>query len=76
MDKRDQLADEFIRIAEELEKAAAHSRVTGERFRKHDVPRACAHMVACLGHISRAKKSLTECAEVHSGFAVIEDTEG
>jgi len=75
MDKREQLADEFIRIAEELEKAAAHSRITSEHFRKHDVPRACAHMVACQGNMSRAEKSITQCTEVHAGYAMIEETE-
>ncbi len=75
MSKREELAEEFTRISEDLEKAAAHCRTTSERFRGHDVTSACAHIVACLGHVSKAQKSLSDCAEVHSEFAILNETE-
>jgi len=73
LSKRDELAEEFERIAEELEKAAAHCRITAKRFGEHDIPRACAHLVAGLGHISKAQKGIEQCTETHSNFAVAEE---
>lgn len=73
--KREELASEFESIAEELEKAAAHCRITGKRFSAHDVPSACAHIFASLGHISKAQKSIAECAEIHSNFAQLHGDE-
>jgi len=75
MSKREELAEEFIWISEDLEKAAAHCRTTSERFRGHDVPSVCAHIVACLGHMSKAQKSISACAEVHSELAILNETE-
>jgi len=44
MSKCEELADEIERVSVELEKAAAHCRITGEHFKAQNVPRACAQM--------------------------------
>ncbi|RXJ72720.1 hypothetical protein CS022_13880 [Veronia nyctiphanis] len=73
MGKREEMANEFAQIAEELEKAAAHCRVMAEHFGEHNVPRACAHIFASQGHIVKAQKRIESAAEIHSDFAQLHD---
>jgi len=69
MPEREELAAEFNRVSVELEKAAAHCKATSDHFREHNVPSACAHIFACLGHMHNAQKGIDKCAATHSEFA-------
>jgi hypothetical protein len=51
--------------AEELDGAAAHSRVAAEHFRNRKIPRAAAHAWAALGHLREAETRLEEQAREH-----------
>jgi hypothetical protein len=51
--------------AAELERGAAHCRVTAEHFRNGEVPRAAAHAWATRGHVLAASRRLDEQAEEH-----------
>ncbi len=73
MGAREEISEEFAKIAEELQRAAEHCRTTSERFASHDVPSGCAHAFAALGHLSRAQAGIQTCAERHSLFARIND---
>ena len=55
----------YEEAAAELEQAAAHCRVAGERFRGADVPRGAAHAWAALGHLREAELRLEEQARAH-----------
>ena len=71
MDPREKLAEDFDKAAVELEKAAAHCRISAKRYRAHDIPSGCAHAFASIGHMSKADGLITLNAETHSNFARI-----
>ena len=74
MDPREKLAEDFEEAAIELEKAAAHCRISAKRYKAHDVPSGCAHAFASIGHMSKADKLISNNAEIHSTFArIVED---
>ena len=73
MGAREDIAVAFETAAEELEKAAAHSRIAAKRFNAHDVPSGCAHAFASIGHMTKAKQLIETNAQVHSGFAQINE---
>lgn len=60
------MANEFMRAAIELEQAAKHCKIASLHFEKNRVPRACAHAFASEGHILKAKKIIDQRAEFHS----------
>lgn len=68
---RETAAQSYELAAAELERAAKHLRWTAEHFRNAEVPRACAHTVAAIGHISKVQKQLNELAELHASKAQV-----
>jgi predicted deacetylase len=52
--------------AQELERAALHLRTSAQHFRKHEVPRACAHLFAAQGHMLETQTVINEQAVVHA----------
>ena len=52
--------------AAELESAAQHMRTAARHFRDHEIPRACAHILAAEGHMLEAQEAIQERAKVHS----------
>ncbi len=69
MDEREQqleaAAKLFDTAAEELDKAAAHARVSAQHMRDGEIPRAGAHAWATRGHVLAAEQSLDEQALEH-----------
>jgi hypothetical protein len=51
--------------ADELERAAAHSRAAAGHFRNREIPRATAHAWAAFGHLREAESRLDEQAREH-----------
>lgn len=70
-DTYEAVAQQYEAAAAELERAAAHLRWTAAHFRNAEVPRACAHTVAALGHMSKVQKQLNDLAELHATKAQI-----
>lgn len=68
-DPRDEAADDFERIATELDKAAAHSRTTAQHFRDKKIPAASALTVALIGHLAIAQDLLKPRAITSATFA-------
>ncbi|WP_119394794.1 hypothetical protein [Salinibius halmophilus] len=66
MATREQMAERFIQIAEELEAAAAHYRTTAKHFNNADVPRAGAHALAGQGHVVNAQNQINAAAQQHA----------
>jgi TPR repeat protein len=56
----------YDQAAEELDRAAAHCRVSARHFRGGVVPRGAAHAWAALGHIRKAEARLDEQAQTHA----------
>ena len=52
--------------ADELERAAAHSRVAATHLRSGEIPRGAAHAWAAHGHVLAAQDRLGEQARVHA----------
>ena len=52
--------------ADELERAAAHSRVAATHFRNGEIPRGAAHAWAAHGHVLAAQERLGEQARTHA----------
>jgi hypothetical protein len=73
MGAREGIVESFGQAAQELERAAARCRISAKRFEVHDVPRGCAHAFASEDHILKANKLIEANAEVHSGFALINE---
>jgi|GEM_PF-3659355 len=69
MDPRDAAAQDFERIAEQLDRAAAHARVTAKHFQNKDIPSAGAHTVALFGHLETAKALLAERTKIAAKHA-------
>lgn len=59
-------ARSYERVAEELESATAHLRVTASHFRDRDVPGGCAHALATHGHLVAAQRLFDELAVLHA----------
>lgn len=70
MDPRDLAAEDFERVAFELEKAAAHARVAARHFRARDVPSSGAHTVALLGHLEHVREILAVRTKAAAAFAL------
>jgi hypothetical protein len=62
----EEVAQQYERTAAECEAAALHLRTTASHFRGGDVPRACAHSWAALGHLVGAERLLKKLAELHA----------
>ncbi len=71
MDPRDEAADDYDAIASELERAAAHARVSAQHFRDRNIPSAGAHTVALLGHLEVAKELLATRAKIAAKVATL-----
>ena len=52
--------------ADELDRAAAHSRVAATHFRNGEIPRGAAHAWAAHGHMLAAQERLGEQARTHA----------
>jgi hypothetical protein len=57
--------------AAELDRAAAHCRVSAEHFRNAEVPRGAAHAWAAFGHVREALDRLEQQARDHSKRALL-----
>jgi len=62
----------YLMIAEQLELAAQHSRIAARHMENHEVPRACAHALATIGHIGNAQDSLDKATRLHAAKSLIE----
>jgi TPR repeat protein len=62
----------YDEAAAELERAAAHCRVSGRHFRNGVVPRGTAHAWAALGHLREAESRLDAQARKHSSSAQLD----
>jgi hypothetical protein len=58
--------------AKELDRAAAHCRVSAKHFRQGIVPRGTAHAWAALGHIREAEERLDEQARAHAERSTVD----
>ncbi len=67
---REQAASDCEAAALELESAARHLRTAAGHFRDHEVPRACAHLLAAQGHMAMAEDGIRERARVHARKSV------
>jgi len=61
----DRAAELYEEAAEELDRAARHSKIAAGRFRDGNVPSGAAHAWAALGHIREAETRLDEQARHH-----------
>jgi hypothetical protein len=59
-------AQKYERAAAELERGAQHLRIAAAHMREHEVPRACAHAFATIGHLAISKLLLDDLAVLHS----------
>ncbi len=71
MDPRDEAAQDFNRIAPELERAAEHARTAANHFRERDIPSSGAHTVALFGHLEHAKELLANHTKIAAHFACV-----
>ena len=67
----EQTALEYERAAQELETAIKHLQHTANHFRNREVPRACAHVVATLGHMNQARDVLERLMVEHAAKASV-----
>ena len=63
------LEADFVEIAEELERAAAHARTAIEHLKSGDVPGGLAQGFSVGGHLHAARRMLDHRAENHSSVA-------
>lgn len=56
--------------AAELETAARHLRTAARHMRENEVPRACAHAFAAIGHVETSDAAIKRAAQVHAAHAV------
>ena len=63
------LEADFVEIAEELERAAAHARTAIEHLKSGDVPGGLAQGFSVGGHLHAARRMLDHLAENHSSVA-------
>jgi hypothetical protein len=62
----EQAAALYDAAADELEQAAAHSRVAATHFRNAEIPRGAAHAWAAHGHVLAAQERLDAQARTHA----------
>ncbi|MCB1693479.1 MAG: hypothetical protein KDI19_12000 [Pseudomonadales bacterium] len=62
-------SDRFEKIAEELNVAADHARITAKHYRNAEVARAGAHAFALQGHVSNARELFHASARLHASKA-------
>lgn len=67
---REETAASYEHAAAELERAAQHLRTAARHMRDHEVPRACAHAFAALGHIANGNEGVTQASKTHASMAV------
>lgn len=65
-------AGAYQRLAEVLDRAAAHARVAAQHFLDGETPRGPAHGLAVAGHVSKARRLLDDLAEEHAGRSEVE----
>ena len=65
-ERLEEVAREYEQAAAECEAAALHLKRTASHFRDGEVPRACAHSWAALGHLVGAEQLLKKLAELHA----------
>lgn len=63
------IESDFIEIAEELERAAAHARTAVEHLKEDDVSGGLAQGFSVSGHLHAARRMLNHLAENHSAVA-------
>jgi hypothetical protein len=68
-------ADRLDQVADELEAAARHARLSAAHFRSAEVPRGAAHALAAWGHLHRAGVTLGAVAEAHADRSVADGPE-
>lgn len=71
MDSREQAALECDRMAQALERAASHLRVTARAYRKDNVPHAAAHPLAAQGHLVKVPSVMRHLASLHASQAQV-----
>jgi uncharacterized protein YbaP (TraB family) len=71
METRERAAQDYEQAAAELERAAQHFWLTAQHFRDADVPRACAHTFAAIGHLSTVERQIKALAELHATKAQV-----
>lgn len=64
-DRIENQANRLDQVTQELEKALAHAKIASSHFRSQEIPRACAHTVAVLGHVAVVNGLLQELAIDH-----------
>ena len=69
-DPRDEAAEKFEAIADELERAAQHCRVAAQHYRDRLIPRAAAHAWAAYGHLHHSSDELDRLAQIHASRSV------
>jgi len=67
MSPMEQAALDYEQAAHELERATAHLRESAKHMREREVPRACAHALAALGHLKQAEQRVHARAIDHAG---------
>jgi hypothetical protein len=65
-ERLEEVARQYEQTATECEAAAVHLKRTASHFRHGEVPRACAHAWAALGHLIGAEQLLRRLAELHA----------
>jgi hypothetical protein len=61
-----QAAADCDQMADRLDVAARHLRISAGHFRAADVPRACAHLLATEGELVAVRRGLDTRAEKHA----------
>ena len=59
----------YDECASELESALRHARAAARHMRDGDVPRACAHGFAALGHMTSSQRLLEDNAILHASHS-------
>lgn len=67
---REEAARDCEAAAEQLEAAAQHMRTAARHFRGHEIPNACAHILAAQGHVANVEDAVRRRAQVHCEKAV------
>ena len=70
-DSLEQQAARLDEVILELERAIAHARIASRQFRDGEVPRACAHVIAVSGHLTRSSGMIQSACESHAVSALI-----
>lgn len=62
----DRVSRRYLKLADELRRAAAHSETAAGHFAERDVPRGCAHGMAVRGHLVAILEQLDQLACEHA----------